>query len=88
MENLCKTCVHYGFYRMITEGMYGYSGHIPCANCKHFSWVQDCYVKAIEVTEVKTPVCPVHTDGHHFIACDDLPPTCHCGKQEGRPDDE
>ena len=22
--NKCLTCVHYGFYRMITNGLYGY----------------------------------------------------------------
>ena len=37
----CKRCRHYSLYKMITEGPYGYSGPIPCQNCKHFSCVQD-----------------------------------------------
>jgi hypothetical protein len=41
--NKCRTCVHYGFYRMITNGPYGYSGSIPCTTCVHFSWSADNY---------------------------------------------
>ena len=30
----CENCKHYGFYQMITQGSYGYSGYIPCLTCK------------------------------------------------------
>jgi hypothetical protein len=39
----CRTCRHYGFYRMITEGPYGYAGVIPCTTCSRFSVVLDNY---------------------------------------------
>lgn len=39
----CLTCRHYGFYKMITHGPYGYAGEIPCISCVHFSFVQDNY---------------------------------------------
>ena len=43
VPNRCRTCVHYGFYRIITNGPYGYSGPIPCTTCVHFSWSADNY---------------------------------------------
>ena len=42
--NKCRTCFHYGFYHMITNGHYGYSGPIPCTTCVHFSWSADNYI--------------------------------------------
>ena len=32
----CKSCTHYGFYKMITGGPYGYAGEIPCVTCWRF----------------------------------------------------
>ena len=32
-ESKCKTCVHYGMLKMITDGVFGYSGDIPCLRC-------------------------------------------------------
>jgi hypothetical protein len=26
--------------------------------------------------------CPVHLDGHHFVACDEWSPTCVCGSTQ------
>ena len=37
----CRQCAHYGFYRMITDGPYGYAGKIPCLTCKHLDWQED-----------------------------------------------
>lgn len=40
---ICKTCRHYQFYLMITQGSYHYAGDIPCLRCKHFSVTEDNY---------------------------------------------
>lgn len=48
----CETCRHYGFYKMITEGPYSYSGRIPCANCVRFKSQEDNY-KPIKDTQDK-----------------------------------
>lgn len=44
MENKgkCKTCRHYGFWQIIQQP-YGYSGYIPCLNCKEWLKPQDNY---------------------------------------------
>ena len=44
VPNKCRTCFHFGFYCMITNGHYGYSGPIPCTTCVHFSWSADNYI--------------------------------------------
>lgn len=41
----CKNCLNYGFREMISKP-YGYSGKIPCLNCKHFSFQEDNFVPA------------------------------------------
>lgn len=42
-EIKCKTCKHYQFYKMITEGAYSYSGVIPCLTCQEFNKPQNNY---------------------------------------------
>ncbi len=39
--NVCKQCQHHNFYKMITDGPYGYAGPIPCQRCSRFSVTQD-----------------------------------------------
>ena len=46
MTYKCKSCLHYGFYQMITRGAYGYAGDIPCDRCLHFTMSQDNYQPA------------------------------------------
>lgn len=46
----CKTCRHYGFYQMITNGPYGYAGTIPCTGCVHFSFDTDHYEPIVDKT--------------------------------------
>lgn len=41
---MCKTCTHYGLYKMITSGQpFGYVGEIPCTTCSRYSSMQDNY---------------------------------------------
>ena len=51
----CKTCKHYGFYRMIMDGPYSYAGPIPCLTCCYFSVQENNY-------ESITPTNPSPSD--------------------------
>lgn len=43
MSESCKSCKHYSFYQMITGGLYGYSGYIPCLTCSRIHPMDDKY---------------------------------------------
>jgi hypothetical protein len=32
----CKTCIHYGIYKMVMSGGHHYAGDIPCLRCVHY----------------------------------------------------
>ena len=79
----CKTCRHYGFYQMITNGPYGYAGEIPCVTCRHFSVAQDNYEPMYpppkewsgKVDTKAWFLCGWEQDEHgnwHFIMRDDM----------------
>ena len=61
VPNKCQTCANYGFYRMITNGPYGYSGPIPCTTCVHFSWSADNYTPSLGIGTSSDEVT-VHVD--------------------------
>jgi len=39
----CNGCRYYGFYQMIKQGPYAYSGEIPCLVCKRFEIKYDMF---------------------------------------------
>lgn len=48
MSEKCKTCLHQGFYDMITSRRpYCYSGPIPCYNCEELSKPHSEYVPVV-----------------------------------------
>ena len=54
-ELKCKTCVHYGMLKMITGGLYGYGGDIPCLRCSEYIKPHSEYVP---YDELRWPLSP------------------------------
>ena len=42
-DTSCNGCRNYGFYQMIKQGSYTYSGEIPCLSCRRFEIKADMF---------------------------------------------